>query len=660
MSKRGLLTLVRVFSSSGKIMEKTTRRFVLDEELELHKCLTELQTSNRDQFNPLVKAIYRLNIVDQRYDELNKLFETHMPNTLNSIKYLMYRAVEACGVTGALPNISYAKKGSDYDYQSSDALKFCKNISMATSERLTATEAAIKIISYVPKNDFIESVDVSEPGFINFKLKTDFILDICKSIIIDRNVRPPFVNKRKVVVDFSSPNIAKEMHVGHLRSTIIGESICRIFEFVGFDVVRVSHIGDWGTQFGMLIAYLEEKFPNYAQDPPEISDLQKFYKDSKKRFDEDPEFKKKAHVKVVDLQNGNDPKVTMAWQRICQISRDNFQKLYDRLGVKVTEKGESFYQTRMSKVIEDLVRRGIVEEEGVCKIIRVAGIKVPLILVKSDGGYTYDTSDIATLKYRISEENADWIIYVVDIGQREHFDILFKLGRMVKWYNPEVTRVEHVAFGIVLDENKKRLRTRSGESVKLVDLLDEGVARSKAKLIDRGMKDQFSEDEFDHIAESLAYSCIKYADLSRNLTTDYEFSFDRMLEDRGNTAIYLLYTYARVRSIIRKTCVTEEDIVEYVKTEGLRVEHDCELKLMRKFVHFPEIVFRIVFETFPNILCDYLYELCCFMTEYYDACVIIDPASGKPNMNRLAQIYAASLVLKKGYDLLGLHSLERM
>lgn len=634
---------------------------MLQKEKELYNFIQEKAPDDlRERLAPFSKSLYRLHFLNSQSSQLNECERSHFPNALNLMKFLVSESLRACGVEDPVPTVTPARKDNDFDYQCSDAMKIQKTLNKMRGENLSPKEVAEKIIKNIPENDIVDKMEVSNPAFINIRLKNSYIFDICKNLILAPSVPPPMVKKRKVVVDFSSPNIAKEMHVGHLRSTIIGESICRIFEFVGFDVVRVSHLGDWGTQFGMLIAYLEEKYPNFNEEPPAIQDLQKFYKESKIRFDSDEDFKHKAHLKVVELQNGANSKVTAAWKAICEISRRDFQKIYKRLGVKVEEKGESFYQSRMQSVVDELVARGVVEIDGICKIIRVPGVKVPLILVKSDGGFTYDTSDIATIKYRMTEDKADWIIYVVDIGQREHFDTLFKFARMVNWFNPDVHRIEHIGFGIVLGEGKKRLKTRSGDSVKLSELLDESVSRSKAKLIERGMADQFTDEQLNVIAESLGYSCVKYADLSHNLVSDYEFSFDRMLDDRGNTGVYLLYTYTRVRSILRKANVTEADIVNHVRNNSFIIEHNHEMILLRKLIHFPEVIFRIVFDTYPHYLCEYLYDLCCIMSEFYDSCQIINVGNNTVNMNRLSQIYAASLILKKGFDLLGFQALEKM
>lgn len=324
------------------------------------------------------------------------------------------------------------------------------------------------------------------------------------------------------------------MHVGHLRSTIIGDSISRLLEFLDHDVLRLNHVGDWGTQFGMLIAHLEDRFPDYAKVSPPIADLQAFYKESKARFDTDEEFKKRAYSRVVKLQNG-DPASTKAWNLICDVSRKDFQRIYDRLDIKLQERGESFYQSRMIAIIKELEAAGFVEEDEGRRIMWGSPANengehdgIPLTIVKSDGGFTYDTSDMATIKQRYVEEKADWVIYVTDAGQFTHFKTIWDCAERAGILDRSKHRVDHVGFGVVLGEDGKKFKTRSGDTVKLTDLLDEGLARAMDKLKEKERDKILTPEELKQAQESVAYGCIKYADLSHNRNNEYIFSFDRV------------------------------------------------------------------------------------------------------------------------------------
>ncbi|CAB1316476.1 unnamed protein product [Coregonus sp. 'balchen'] len=436
-------------------------------------------------------------------------------------------------------------------------------------------------------------------------------------------IKGPEKSKKKVVVDFSSPNIAKEMHVGHLRSTIIGDSMCRLFEFLGYDVLRLNHVGDWGTQFGMLIAHLQDKFPNYLTVSPPIGDLQAFYKESKKRFDEEEDFKKRAYQCVVKLQS-KDPAFIKGWNLICDVSRNEFQKVYNCLDIQIIERGESFYQEKMTAVVKEFEAKGLVEMDEGRKIVFAQGQQIPLTVVKSDGGYTYDTSDLAALRQRLFDEKADIIIYVTDSGQGTHFQVVFAAAQMIGWYDPKVTRVEHAGFGVVLGEDKKKFKTRSGDTVRLMDLLDEGLKRSMDKLKEKERDKVLSTEELTKAQRSVAFGCIKYADLSHNRINDYVFSFDKMLDDRGNTAAYLLYAFTRIRSIARLANIDEAALRKAAETTEVLLQHDKEWKLGKCLMRFPEILQKILDDLLLHTLCDYLYELATTFTEFYDSCYCIE------------------------------------
>lgn len=514
-----------------------------------------------------------------------------------------------------------------------------------------------------------DSVSVKEPGFITFILDKDYTCDRLINLIENGVV----INHKgigRVIVDYSSPNIAKEMHVGHLRSTIIGDCVARLLEYANYDVLRLNHIGDWGTQFGMLLALLFERFgDDYTKFTNEISNLQSFYKDAKKRFDEDEEFKKRSYQTVVKLQS-KDEKAIEAWQHICDISRKEFSIIYNRLGIeKLMERGESFYHDYMKEVVADLEERNLLVEDEGRKILWGSESKkqndIPLTIIKSDGGFTYDTSDLAAVKQRAQEEKGTRILYVADKGQAVHFQTVFAAARRVGYVNDSV-KLEHVGFGLVLGEDKKKFKTRSGDTVKLADLLDEGLQRSMAKLLEKKRQDELSPDEMKAAQEAVAYGCIKYADLSRDRKNDYVFSFDQMLEDKGNTAVYLLYSLTRIRSIKRKADLgSVEDILKRRENSNapLKLDHEREIKLAKYILRFPDIVLQCIDDLLFHLLCNYLYELSGVFTDFYEACYCIERSGDekvKIHLDRILLCEATAAIMDKGLTLLGLKTVSRM
>ncbi|GLV39941.1 Arginyl-tRNA synthetase [Carabus blaptoides fortunei] len=578
----------------------------------------------------------------------------------------------AQGISAAFPDVPdapvvIALSGTNPkfgDYQCNSAMPIA-GILKSQGIKMSPRDIANKIVDKVEKSDLIEKLEVAGAGFINIFLSRGPGIKTLASLLLDGIKPPPLQNKHRVLVDFSSPNIAKEMHVGHLRSTIIGESTCRLLEYLGHDVIRINHVGDWGTQFGMLIAHLQDMFPDYKEKSPPISDLQAFYKESKTRFDEDAEFKKRAYACVCKLQ-AFDPDYSKAWELICDVSRKEFQKVYDRLDVTLIERGESFYQTRMESVVKELETKGLLIEEDGRKIMWGTEDKeaIPMTIVKSDGGFTYDTSDMAAIKHRLEEEKSDWLVYVTDAGQATHFQILFKCATRAGILNPTIHRVDHVGFGVVLGEDKKKFKTRSGDTVRLVDLLDEGLKRALDKLKEKERDKVLTADELKQAQESVAYGCIKYADLSHNRTNDYVFSFDKMLEDKGNTAVYLLYAYTRIRSIARTANLTTEQIKEAAKTTVLSLEHEKEWKLGKTLLRFPDVLLKITKDLCLHHLCEYLYEISSSFTEFYDSCYCIEKDSTgeikKVNMGRILLCEATAVVMAKCFDILGLKPVSRM
>jgi len=501
----------------------------------------------------------------------------------------------------------------------------------------------------IPKNVYIDiylNPEWTEAEAINI---------LKKGISIDTEYK-----NRNIAVDFSSPNIAKEMHVGHLRSTILGESICRILEFLGNHVERINHVGDWGTQFGMLIAYLESINPNYSNEPEKcgnIRDLEEFYKNAKKKFDSDANFKKTAQLKTVDLQKG-DPDARKAWEFICQISRENFEKVYKKLGVSLYECGESFYDDLCRKIVAQLEKENIVIEDQGAKIIRVEGFKTPMIIVKSDGGIGYDSTDLAALNYRINVLKADWIIYVVATEQGDHFKMLFKAGQQAGFYKEGQVRLDHMAFGLVQGSDGKKISTRKGGSFKLIDLLEEGQENAAFEMRKRNEKNKgeskMSEEYIKEASEKLGTSAIKYYDLKQFRTTGYRFDFKKMLDDKGNTAVYLFYSYVRICSIYRKINIDEKKIEELIKNGKIEVKEKAERKLLAHLLLFNDVIDDVLKDLSLNLLCDYVYGIATKFSEFYEACKIAG------NDSRILLTELCKRFMKLSFDLLSLTPIEKI
>lgn len=608
---------------------------------------------------------YRLNILKRSFQEEMSQNDNEMLNINQRLQQIFGEAINTAypGLENPPLTVTPNQQAKFGDYQCNSAMAMAQ-VMKAKGQKISPREIAEKIVQNIPNNELIERTEIAGPGFINVHLKRMFVSKLLSSLLVN-GVKPPSLKKKKkVVVDFSSPNIAKEMHVGHLRSTIIGDSMCRLFEFLGYEVLRLNHVGDWGTQFGMLIAHLQDKFPNYLSVSPPIGDLQAFYKESKKRFDEDEEFKRRAYQCVVKLQS-KEPDFIKAWNLICDVSRNEFQKVYNCLDIRIEERGESYYQDMMTAVIKEFEEKGLVQLDEGRKIVFAPGQSIPLTIVKSDGGYTYDTSDLAAIKNRIFDEKADIIIYVTDSGQAVHFQVVFAAAQLIGWYDPKVIRVEHAGFGVVLGEDKKKFKTRSGDTVRLMDLLEEGLKRSMDKLKEKGRDKVLTPEDLVKAQRAVAFGCIKYADLSHNRINDYVFSFDKMLDDRGNTAAYLLYAFTRIRSIARLANIQEATLRTAVETTEVLLDHEKEWKLGKCILRFPEILQKITDDLLLHTLCDYLYELATTFTEFYDSCYCVekDRQTGevvKINMCRMLLCEATAAVMAKGFDILGINPVERM
>ena len=570
-------------------------------------------------------------------------------------------------------NLVPASKPEFGDFQINCALALAKEIKQPP--RLIAE----KIVAQLQKdNDFLKICNapiIAGPGFINLSINSKTLLSEIHIRLNDKRLGVPLKKfdtlKRKkgknnlVIIDFSSPNIAKEMHVGHLRSTIIGDSLARVLEFCGYEVLRINHVGDWGTQFGMLINYLKEVAPEalHTKDVVEISDLVNFYRQAKKRFDEDQDFQNKSRSEVVNLQAG-DKETLIAWQLLCNQSRKEFQKIYDRLDIPLTERGESFYNKFLKDIISDLDEKNLLINDQGAKCIFLNGLvgkdgkPQPTIVQKSDGGFNYTTTDLAAIKYRLTPppegDGACRLIYVTDAGQASHFFGVFQIAKLAKWI-PSSCLVEHVPFGLVQGEDGKKLKTRSGDTIRLVDLLDEAIYRAKKDLNDRLKAESRSESEnfINKVSTTVGIAAIKYADLSQNRVSNYQFSFNKMLSLQGNTAPYLLYALVRIAGLSRKGGDLN------VSTQSILFSEPQEWTLIRKLLQLDSIIAEVEQELLPNRLCGYLFELSQIFNRFYDQVPILK-AREPSKTSRLALCSITEKTLKLGMNLLGIPTLERM
>jgi arginyl-tRNA synthetase (EC 6.1.1.19) len=554
----------------------------------------------------------------------------------------------------AIYQVSPSKDPRFGDYQCNGAMALAKQLKQ--NPRTIAAE----IVRHLEVSHICEPPEIAGAGFINLRLKTSFLATTLAQIHRDRRLGiVPTPNPQKIVVDFSSPNIAKEMHVGHLRSTIIGDCIARILEFQGHDVLRLNHVGDWGTQFGMLITYLKEVYPQAleASNVLALGDLVEFYRCAKKRFDEDADFRERARLAVVDLQSG-EPVATRAWQLLCAQSRQEFQKIYDILDIQITERGESFYNPYLPQVISDLESLGLLEVDQGAKCVFLegfsnkAGERLPLIVQKSDSGYNYATTDLAALRYRITADGAQKIIYVTDMGQAGHFEQVFQVARRAGWI-PEGVSVVHVPFGLVLGEDGKKFKTRSGDTVPLKSLIDTAIAKAYADINQRNP--EMDEEHKKHIAQVIGISAIKYADLSQNRISNYIFSYDKMLSLQGNTAPYLLYAYVRVRGIGRKGEIDFQELA----LDQLSLTAEAEIVLAKHLLQLAEVISSVAEDLLPNRLCQYLYELSQKFNQFFEQCPVLQ-AEASQRISRLVLADLCAKTLRLGLSLLGIKVLERM
>jgi arginyl-tRNA synthetase len=542
------------------------------------------------------------------------------------------------------------------DLQSNVALPLAKKLGKAPRD------VATEIAGHLDVDDITEPPTVSGPGFINFSLRPQWIADAATRLLTDPRLGTPLNSQPKtVIVEYSSPNIAKEMHVGHLRSTIVGDAIARVTEFVGDHVIRDNHVGDWGTPFGMLIEHMID----VGEDSPEAgllrTDPNAFYQAARVKFDSDPVFADRARERVVKLQSGNDPATMQLWEDLVDMSKAYLRDTYAMLRVTLTDadiRGESFYNDMLPGVADDLEAKGLarISDGALCAFpagfTNRDGTPLPVIIRKSDGGYNYSTSDLATVRYRVDKVNVDRAIYVVGSDQALHFRMVFAEAKEADWL-PVDKDFEHAQIGMVQGKDGHRLRTRAGDNVKLSDLLTEGVERARA-LLDEAERDNEGLD-LDAIAEDVGIGAIKYADLSTSRDSAYIFDWDRMISFRGNTGPYLQYATTRIRSIFRRADINETDLHGPIVITA-PAERDLALKLLG----FGAVVAQVADTAEPHHLCAYLFELASLFTTFYEQCPVLKADDEETRQSRLALCAAVLRVLTTGLGLLGVPLPDRM
>lgn len=556
-------------------------------------------------------------------------------------------------------HLSQATKEAFGHYQCNSAMQLAKPLKMAPRQ---ISEQVVQALNNLgdPQRALIDKVEIAGPGFMNIWLAPKELNHLCEQM--SEQLLPAPDKQEKVIVDFSSPNIAKEMHVGHLRSTIIGDSICRLFEKLGHNVLRLNHIGDWGTAFGMLIAYLKQEVgtENLNQNSVSLTDLVGWYKASKKKFDEDEAFKKASQLEVVELQGGNQENVAL-WKMICAISQKAYQEIYNLLDVTIIDRGESYYNDDLPGIVKLLEDKGMVEVSDGAKCVFPAGYEnrngepLPFMIQKSDGGYNYATTDLAAIRQRAQEEKGDRLIYVTDGGQATHFSMLFDVAKQAGLYDPAKTHCYHVPFGLVLGPDGKKFKTRSGETERLIDLLHTAIDKARDILIARQetQKEPFTEEQIEQLSELLGIDAVKYADLSCNRTNDYVFSYERMLKFEGNTAAFLLYSYVRICGIKRKI----NNAQALIESAAIELVQPAEIQLGLHLCRWHETLLATANELLPNRLCDYLFELAEKFNAFFRDCRV----EGSDMQNqRLKLCELTSNVLASGLDILGLKTTERM
>jgi arginyl-tRNA synthetase len=552
------------------------------------------------------------------------------------------------------PQVRQSAKVQFGDYQANGMMAVAKKLGMAPRQ------LAEQVLSHLDLNGIAKKVEIAGPGFINIFLEPAFLAEhVSQALSSDRlGIAQP--EPQTVVVDYSAPNVAKEMHVGHLRSTIIGDAAVRTLELMGHKVIRANHVGDWGTQFGMLIAWLEKQQQDNAGEMA-LADLEGFYRDAKKHYDEDEAFAERARSYVVKLQGG-DEYFRKMWRQLVDITMTQNQLAYDRLNVTLTRDdvmGESLYNPMLPGIVADLKAKGLaVESEGATVVFldeykNKEGEPMGVIVQKKDGGYLYTTTDIACAKYRYETLHADRVLYYIDSRQHQHLMQAWTIVRKAG-YVPDSVPLEHHMFGMMLGKDGKPFKTRAGGTVKLADLLDEALERAR-RLVSEKNPDM-AADELEKLANVVGIGAVKYADLSKNRTTDYVFDWDNMLAFEGNTAPYMQYAYTRVLSVFRKAELEESAIINAAVT----ITEDREAQLAARLLQFEETLNVVAREGTPHVMCSYLYDLAGLFSGFYEHCPILSAESEAVRNSRLKLALLTAKTLKLGLDTLGIETVERM
>ncbi|EEF3162100.1 arginine--tRNA ligase [Salmonella enterica] len=552
------------------------------------------------------------------------------------------------------PQVRQSAKVQFGDYQANGMMAVAKKLGMAPRQ------LAEQVLTHLDLSGIASKVEIAGPGFINIFLEPAFLAEQVQQALASDRLGVSQPTRQTIVVDYSAPNVAKEMHVGHLRSTIIGDAAVRTLEFLGHHVIRANHVGDWGTQFGMLIAWLEKQQQENAGDMA-LADLEGFYRDAKKHYDEDEAFAERARNYVVKLQSG-DTYFREMWRKLVDITMTQNQITYDRLNVTLTRDdvmGESLYNPMLPGIVADLKAKGLaVESEGATVVFldefkNKEGDPMGVIIQKKDGGYLYTTTDIACAKYRYETLHADRVLYYIDSRQHQHLMQAWTIVRKAG-YVPDSVPLEHHMFGMMLGKDGKPFKTRAGGTVKLADLLDEALERARRLVAEKNP--DMPADELEKLANAVGIGAVKYADLSKNRTTDYIFDWDNMLAFEGNTAPYMQYAYTRVLSVFRKADIDEQALA----SAPVIISEDREAQLAARLLQFEETLTVVAREGTPHVMCAYLYDVAGLFSGFYEHCPILSAENDAVRNSRLKLAQLTAKTLKLGLDTLGIETVERM